>query len=95
MKRRDFVKNVSLASVATPFMLKGLQFQTIAKELFETPKSTEDRVLVIVRLSGGNDGLNTVIPLDQYDHLVLQRPNIILPQSSILNLNSSYRKLFQ
>ena len=89
MKRRDFVKNVSLASVATPFMLKGLQFQTIGKELFETPKSTEDRVLVIVRLSGGNDGLNTVIPLDQYDNLMIQRPNIIIPESSILTLNTN------
>jgi uncharacterized protein (DUF1501 family) len=89
MKRRDFVKNVSLASVATPFMLNGLNFQTITKQLFETPKSTEDRVLIIIRLSGGNDGLNTVIPLDQYDNLVIQRPNIILPENSILNLNTN------
>jgi hypothetical protein len=32
----------------------------------------EDRVLVIVQLYGGNDGLNTVIPLDQYSVLSSQ-----------------------
>lgn len=89
MKRRDFVKNVSLASLTAPFMLNGLKIQTVAKELFSTSKSAENKVLVIIRLSGGNDGLNTVIPLDQYANLTIQRPNIILPQNAILNLNSS------
>ena len=89
MKRRDFVKNISLASVATPFILNDLKFQAIGKELFSTEKSAEDKVLVIIRLGGGNDGLNTVIPLDQYDNLVIQRPNIIIPQANVLSLASA------
>ena len=32
--------------------------------------SVSDRVLVLVRLKGGNDGLNTIIPLSQYDTYV-------------------------
>lgn len=84
MKRRSFVKNVSLASVATPFAINNINFQAISKKLFDVPKSAEDRVLVLIRLNGGNDGLNTVIPLDQYDNLVIQRQNIIIPQASIL-----------
>ncbi len=86
MKRRNFVKTVGLASVATPFMLKGMKFQTIGKELFSTPKSLEDRVLVLIRLNGGNDGLNTLIPLDQYDNLAIQRPNILIPENEVLSL---------
>jgi len=84
MKRRKFVKNISLASVATPFIFKDLNVQAITKKLFNYSKMAEDRVLVIIRLNGGNDGLNTVIPLDQYDNLVLQRSNVIIPQASIL-----------
>ena len=88
MKRRNFVKTVGLASVATPLLLKGLKFQTIAKDFFSVPKSMEDRVLIIIRLNGGNDGLNSVIPRDQYDNLALQRANIILPETSILPLTT-------
>lgn len=89
MKRRDFVKNVSLASMAVPFTLKGMNFQASGKPLFTPSKSAEDRVLVIIRLSGGNDGLNTVIPLDFYDNLQIQRSNIIIPENQILNVNST------
>ncbi len=86
MKRRNFLKNMTLASLATPFALKGVNYQGIAKKLFNYSKSAEDRVLVIVRLNGGNDGLNTVIPLDQYGNLLVQRPNVIIPQSNIIQV---------
>lgn len=88
MKRRSFVKNVGLASIATPFILKDINFQAISKKLFNVNKTVEDRVFVIIRLNGGNDGLNTVIPLDQYDNLVIQRPNVLLPEASILPITA-------
>ncbi|MDX1682192.1 MAG: DUF1501 domain-containing protein, partial [Phycisphaeraceae bacterium] len=43
----------------------------------------EDRVLVVVQLSGGNDGLNTVIPKGQaryYD----DRPRLAIPENEIV-----------
>ena len=86
MKRRNFVKNVSLASVAAPFVLKDINFQAIEKKLFNYSKNAADRVFVIIRLNGGNDGLNTVIPLNQYDNLMIQRPNVVVPETSILSL---------
>lgn len=86
MKRRSFVKNMSLASMTVPFMFKDLSLEAVTKDLFLVPKSVEDRVLVIIRLNGGNDGLNTLIPLDQYDNLVIQRENILLPESSLLEI---------
>lgn len=89
MKRRSFVKNVSLASVGVPFVFNNMQFEAIRKKLFTVPKAFEDRVLVIIRLNGGNDGLNTVVPIDQYANLTIQRSNIILPETSLLPIGGN------
>ena len=87
MKRRNFVKNISFASLATPFVLKGINYEAVSKKLFNYSKNAQDRVLVLIRLNGGNDGLNTVIPADQYANLVIQRSNIIIPEPSILAIS--------
>ena len=88
MKRRDFLKNASLASLSLPFVSNGFSMQAISKELFEYSKNAEDRVLVLIRMNGGNDGLNMVFPIDQYANLMVQRPNILIPQNQLLNLTS-------
>lgn len=88
MKRRDFVKNMAIASAGTPILLNNIKMQSIGKKLFDVPKSAEDRVLVIIRLNGGNDGLNTVIPRDQYSNLSIQRNNILIPEASVLPLTT-------
>lgn len=87
MKRRSFVRNLSISAVGIPLLFKHAKYEAIAKKLFSYSRLAEDRVLVILRLNGGNDGLNTVIPLDQYDNLVLQRSNIIQPQNTILPIS--------
>lgn len=45
-----------------------------------------DHVLVIVQLNGGNDGLNMVIPLDQYSNLANARSNILIDSKKYLLL---------
>jgi uncharacterized protein (DUF1501 family) len=50
------------------------------------PVSTEDRVTVIIQLVGGNDGLNTVIPIDQYNKYFNARSNIAIPENTIIKL---------
>ena len=57
LKRRDFLKISSLAtaSLMMPNFLQAMSFpEAIDKE---------NRILVILQLSGGNDGLNTIIPM--------------------------------
>ena len=90
MKRRDFVRNTSIGAIGVPFALNGIQMNTVLKKLFSYSKTAEDRVLVLIRLNGGNDGLNTIIPLDQYDNLVIQRNNIIIPQNQVISLGTNY-----
>jgi uncharacterized protein (DUF1501 family) len=48
-----------------------------------------DHVLVIIQLNGGNDGLNTVIPLDGYASYFNARSNIAIPEKKVLRVKGS------
>ena len=52
--------------------------------------SLSDRVLVLVRLKGGNDGLNTIVPLSQYDTYVSKRPTLHIPNNKIIKLDDNH-----
>ncbi|MDW3648698.1 MAG: DUF1501 domain-containing protein [Bacteroidia bacterium] len=91
MKRRNFLKNTA-AATTLPIMLGGLPVHAINRNplldiLYKNAMMT-DRVLVLIQLNGGNDGLNTVVPLNEYGNLSLVRPQVILPELSILRLNT-------
>lgn len=80
MKRRSFLKKIPLA--AAPFAISGVPINLIAKNNYfrqMAASSTNDRVLVILQLLGGNDGVNTIIPVDQYDQYYNRRANIAIP----------------
>lgn len=78
MKRRDFLKGalpLSLSGLA----LGGMPVRALAGSLMSQSFSCadlNDRVLVLVQLHGGNDGLNTIIPIDQYATYKNLRPII-------------------
>lgn len=80
---------MALASAGTPILINKMKVQSIGKQLFTIAPGAADRVLVIIRLNGGNDGLNTVIPLDQYSNLSIQRNNVLIPQGSVLPLTAN------
>lgn len=58
--------------------------QAIGEKLFNFSTGAEDRVLVMIRLNGGNDGLSTVVPVDQFANLMIHRSEIIVPQNQLL-----------
>jgi uncharacterized protein (DUF1501 family) len=47
-------------------------------------RSANGKVLVLIQLNGGNDGLNTIIPLDQYSNLTKARSNVIMDESKVI-----------
>src|SRR3982751_825581 len=90
MKRRDFLK-VS-PTLSLPFLLNGLPLsaQTTSNPLLHLLREqtiNNGRVLVLIQMNGGNDGLNTLVPLDQYSNLSKARGNILLPANRVLSLS--------
>ncbi len=67
MKRRKFLRN-SIALSAAPLVLNQIPVKAMASANwnFLNCLDTHERVMVIVNMKGGNDGLNTLIPMDQY-----------------------------
>lgn len=88
MERRKFLKTTGLASLSVPFLFKNNTYAAVTQKLFRIEKSLEDRVLVLIRLNGGNDGLHTLIPLDYYANLNKQRSNIILPENKLISITT-------
>lgn len=88
MKRRKFLRASSAMSL--PFFVKGTPMSALMRSsAFTTLNGDSDRVLVLVQLNGGNDGLNMLVPIDQYDNLANARSNVILPESSLITLNDT------
>ena len=80
MKRRDFIKASSLASTTmmVPNFLKGIS---------KTGHSSRaGKILVVVQLSGGNDGLNTIVPY-QNDIYYQSRPVLGIKENDVIKLN--------
>lgn len=91
MKRRSFLQKslpmaTLLPAVLDGFTLKAFAGNSLLNALALPPVET-DHVLVIVQLAGGNDGLNTVIPLSNYNEYFNARTNIAIPQNKVLKLD--------
>ncbi len=83
MKRRDFLRGV-LPLTAAPFALHGIPVRAMAQSLMTqsfTCDQVNDRAIVIIQLHGGNDGINTLFPIDQYDAYINHRPIIGIPDT--------------
>lgn len=70
-------------------MLNGMKLSVVPFPFLTGQGPENDRVLVLIQLNGGNDGLNCVIPLDQYSALSAVRPNILIPEANVLPIESS------
>ena len=70
--------------------LGGLTLSGLVPPLVHAaPAADDDRILVIVELSGGNDGLNTVVPYGD-DAYYRQRPTIGIRPDAVLKLDDHY-----
>lgn len=80
MNRRTFLKNTVYASLLP--LLGGVLMNACTFR-----KGKGKKIFVLVQLVGGNDGLNTLIPLDNYSNLVKARPNLYIPDKKIIPIS--------
>lgn len=86
--RREFLQATSLLAVgaAMPGFLARSVAAATASPHMPIPGFKDDRILVVVQLGGGNDGLNTVVPYAD-DAYYSSRPGIALQKKELLRLN--------
>ncbi|MEL6864098.1 MAG: DUF1501 domain-containing protein [Bacteroidota bacterium] len=90
--RRNFLQTIGLAG-ATSFSLNMLPITG----LYGFPlagaaagSGMENRKLVMIRLKGGNDGLNTIVPMYAYDTYRAARPSLSHAEADLIQLNDDF-----
>jgi uncharacterized protein (DUF1501 family) len=82
--RREFLKTSSLIALGST--VPGFLSRTAAQAPTADRPGARDTILVVVQLTGGNDGLNTVIPFRDENYARL-RPTLRQPADQIRRIN--------
>src|SRR5687768_7992504 len=77
--RRTFIKQSALATAGTMLIPNFLK----AMEGIPAKSLSGEKILVVIQLSGGNDGLNTVVPY-RNDLYYALRPQLAIPKENVL-----------
>lgn len=94
MKRKDFLLSAIPAAAILPEVINGYSVKAMSSasplvQALLRGTTLTDHVLVIIQLSGGNDGLNMVIPVADYSNYYNARTNIAIPENRVLPIGVS------
>lgn len=89
MKRRDFLTHTSAAGFGALATTQLGKLSVTAQHSTVAVEEENDRILVVIQLFGGNDGLNTIIPVEVDAYYNLYRPKLQIPKSSSLGLQNT------
>ncbi len=89
--RRSFLMNTGLTAMGSLLALNGKAINQFTPNLLTSSLAASDtnRVLVLIRFDGGNDGLNTIIHRgnDEYYNI---RPTLAIPETDLWGLSDEY-----
>lgn len=86
MKRRDFIKALSALSILgsnAPLFAFNRNHEAIKRS---KNNWDSDRILILIKLNGGNDGLNTIIPIND-GRYYSARPTLAIPPENAITIN--------
>ncbi|MEP7340444.1 MAG: DUF1501 domain-containing protein [Acidobacteriota bacterium] len=89
--RRDFIKT-GAGAVGAGLMLPVINREakgTTIVQMLRDELEADGKILVVIELAGGNDPLNTIVPLQQYDTYASFRSRIAIPKAQVLPLYGS------
>lgn len=90
--RRSFLRNLGIVGTSG-FLLNKLAVTATGMSplMAALAASDDERVLVMIRLKGGNDGLNTFIPVHDFGTYAQVRPDIHLPENELVDFTSTLK----
>ena len=88
MDRRKFLRRAGAFSIPALTGIPGVHAAGNSLLTSLLPPSS-DKVLVLVQLNGGNDGLNTLVPIDQMSQLQQVRSNVYMAQNTLRPITTS------
>lgn len=68
MKRRSFLKHTLQAGALIPLASSGIFARPVKGFFYKQSAAAEGRILVLINLNGGNDGLNTIVPFEDSNY---------------------------
>jgi uncharacterized protein (DUF1501 family) len=93
MKRRNFLRTAGTTAALTPLVYNGFSINPLSSNSvfsqIAASATINGRVMVFIELAGGNDGINTLIPLDQYASLANHRSHLLIPENKVLQLDGT------
>jgi uncharacterized protein (DUF1501 family) len=84
MKRKDFIQRLSMLAAGTTIQLHGIDVRAFHSNPFKVNlEGTEGKILVLLQMQGGNDGLNTLIPFEDAQYYNARKTIGISKESTI------------
>lgn len=84
--RRSFIKNATLATAGATLLPEFLSASQAELTKALQAANADNKILVVIQMSGGNDGLNCVVPYKNDNYFKL-RPKIALAKDDLYVLN--------
>jgi len=96
MTRREFIQKgltiVAMGSTAPSFLTRTALVMANPFDIAQVtsrPGVPDDNILVVVQMGGGNDGLNTLVPLND-DAYYRARPRLAIPRREVIQVSSEF-----